>query len=690
MAVPGSKKVGSRPTNKEWNERELLAYLEAQEEASIGGEDTQISRERLEVMRAYRGETPEQKNKGRSAYVSTDVYDSTEAMHAQLLETFTGGTRPVAFDPKGPDDVVSCEGQTAYCEYVIHQQNPGYTIFSDVIKDGLMARLGVVKAWWNELIEEVEFSFPEPLSKIDFIQYITANPEATVVKVEPDEDDPELLHVTVANTVDKSQVKIVVIPPHEFSVSSRARSLMEATFTKHTSWKTLSELLALGIDEKLAREAIEKDGDASVKKDWYSVEDAERFNDVDAGAVSEAAEDLKRVELRECYIRADLEGNGRDKIWKVFATKSYVLDKEAVQRHPFVGFTPIRIPHSAMGQNFAKSAVQTQKLQSHLVRAVADHTAVTVTPRFTVLNGALRDPKELMDPRLGGIVNVNRQDAVTPLVQPPLNPYVFNFSQMLDQKNESTTGISRLSQGLNKDAVSKQNSSALVEQLVTNSQIRQKIIARNFAHEFLIPLYNLVSQLVVENEKTKRIIQVAGEWTEVNPQEWASGRDCTASVHLGYGEADREVEKWMMLHQLSASDPMMQGLYGPQQRWAVFAKIYGLKGVKDVATFLGPQAAAKPPQPDPLQQAEIKLKQTEADIKMKQIELEMARFNLEAEVKRAQLQIDAMVAASKQHVDQTKLVLENKKIEYDHQVDNAEIEAMNRAKEITAVASPNG
>lgn len=699
MAVPGSKKVGSRPTNKAMKDKELLNYIEAQEEASIGDEDTAISRERIEVMRAYRGEIPEQKNKGRSSFVSTDVYDGVEAMHAQLLETFTAGNRPVSFDPKGADDVTSCAVQTAYCEYVLHQQNPGYSILSDVIKDGLMTRLGVVKAWWHECQEEVEFSFPEPLQKVEFIQYLQANPDTNVVDASPDDDNPDLLRVRVSNTVDKSQVKIVVIPPHEFSVSSRARSLLEATFTKHASWKTYSELVSLGIDEDLAKEAIERDGDASVKKDWYSIEDAERFNALDDGAVAEAAEDMKRVELRECYVRADLDGSGYERMWKVFATKSLVLDREPVQRHPFVGFTPIRIPHSAMGHNFAKTAIQTQKLQSLLVRSIADHTAVTVTPRFTVLNGALRDPKELMDPRLGGIVNVNRQDAVAPLVQPPLNPYVFQLSQVLDYKNESTLGISRLSQGLNKDAVSKQNSNALVEQLTTNSQTRQKIFARNFANEFLIPLYVLISQLVVENEKRQRQIQVAGEWVPVDPQEWASGRDCTASVHLGYGEADREVEKWMMLHQLAAGDPMMAGLYGPQQRWAVFAKIFELKGVKDVSTYLGQREAAKPPQPDPLQQAEIQLKQAEAQVKQteaqtKQLEAQIKLKQIELAM--AELQIKAQAAASKTHVDQTKLVLENKKIEYDHQVDNAEIDAMNRSIDnaskisATAVASPNG
>ena len=42
--------------------------------------------------------------------------------------------------------------------------------------------------------------------------------------------------------------------------------------------------------------------------------------------------------------------------------------------------------------------------------------------------------------------------------------------EALDQDAEDLTGVSRLSQGLNKDAISKQNSAAMVEQLATMSQ----------------------------------------------------------------------------------------------------------------------------------------------------------------------------------------------------------------------------
>ena len=102
---------------------------------------------------------------------------------------------------------------------------------------------------------------------------------------------------------------------------------------------------------------------------------------------------------------------------------------------------------------------------------------ITNNPRYMVVKGALTSPAELIDNRVGGIVNVSRPDGISPMPQAPLNPFVFQTIQMLDEDKEDNTGVSRLSQGLNKDAISKQNSAAMVEQLVTMSQQTQKIIA---------------------------------------------------------------------------------------------------------------------------------------------------------------------------------------------------------------------
>ena len=134
-----------------------------------------------------------------------------------------------------------------------------------------------------------------------------------------------------------------------------------------------------------------------------------------------------------------------------------------------------------------------------------------------VVKGGLTNPRELIDNRVGGLVNVTRPDAISTMQQAPLKSFVFQTIQMLDEDKEDNTGVSHLSQGLNKDAISKQNSAAMVEQLATMSMQRQKIIARNFASQFVKTLAHEVYRLVVENETQEKIIEISGAYVRVNP-----------------------------------------------------------------------------------------------------------------------------------------------------------------------------
>ena len=119
--------------------------------------------------------------------------------------------------------------------------------------------------------------------------------------------------------------------------------------------------------------------------------------------------------------------------------------------------------------------------------------------------------------------------------------------------------------GSNKDALSKQLA-AMVEQLATMSMQRQKIIARNLANQFVKPLFQEIYTLVVENEEEDKVIEVAGNFMKVSPSQWQERRDVIVELKLGYGEQDREAQKYMQLHQMFTQDPGLQPMYTPQKQ----------------------------------------------------------------------------------------------------------------------------
>lgn len=671
---------------KGYSDEKLLKLISAHLDAAVGYLDSHLERERTEVLEYYKAQKPARIRKGQSSYVSQDVFDAVEAMHAQLLETFTASTHLVKFAPQGPEDQVRARAMTEVVSYVLHRQNPGLQVMSSIVKDGLMARVGVAKVWWeaSERTEEAEFRASDPMA-------VFMAAEQGGYELDQDSfgvDEAGEVSAKGRRTVDTSQVRIEAIPPAEFIVSRRARSLDKAPFVAHRVAKTRAELKAMGLSDEDIRRFRGEDNYTA-----FDTEESVRFDGIDEGSgLLDTDADDERFWIYEAYLKADLDGSGVVQRWKVTKAGNRILDKEPVRNLPFVAFVPLPIPHSFWGDNFAERVMSIQRAKTALTRAILDHTAATINPRLQVVRGTLSNPSELTDPRLGGIVNVSRPDGLIPLVQAPLNPFVMNIVQMMDSNAEEISGISRLSQGLNKDALSGNNSNALVETLTSNSQTRQKVIAKNFATGFLIPLYYLVADIMADNAPSAMMIEIAGEWQEVPPETWQTKRDLVAELHLGYGETDREVEKWLMLSQLLGNDPAMQPFYGPQQRYAVYRKVMELRGVKETTAYLIPPEQAQPPEPDPLMIAELELKKAEAQQKLAEVQLKTLETQAKVQEMQARLQIDATKVQQKFAVDSGRLELDWAKHELDKAVDMAEVEVMRRAQatsEVTAIASPN-
>jgi hypothetical protein len=256
------------------------------------------------------------------------------------------------------------------------------------------------------------------------------------------------------------------------------------------------------------------------------------------------------------------------------------------------------------------------------------------------VKGALTNPKELIENRIGGIVNVTRPDGITPLAQASLNPFIFQTIQLLDADKEESTGVSQLSQGLNKDAVSKQNSQGLVENLVNLSMQRSKIVARNFANQFIKPLMLEVYRLVVAHEKGEKVVKIAGTFQRMMPSAWADRSDATVELKLGYGEQEREAQKFLAMHQLLSSDQTMAPMYGLDKKYNMMRAVFEKSGVKNTVDYLTPPQMLPPPQPDPMIMKQIELEERKVATLEKQAETTAAKVqaNAELDLLRAEMQ----------------------------------------------------
>ncbi|AYJ85538.1 hypothetical protein D3Y57_05515 [Sphingomonas paeninsulae] len=589
---------------------EILSLLSSGVKAGVRFSDTKLSRERQRVLDYYHGKLPAPSHAGNSKYVSTDVYEAVESMKSTLLETFSASSGIVSFGAHGAEDVELAKQATAYCQHVVFEQNKGTELFSDIIHDGLTARVGVAKVHWDKCVEEIEETFEDQTQ--DEVAALLEDDEVKLTSLAVDHDDPNLASGTLTRSEDKSQVRITILPPEEFIVDPNIKCIEEATILTHRTEKNRTELLKEGYKKSLVRQLSTSN---TLETDRERISRMEPFSSDTFGTGRQALQDATDVfEIMETYAYLDMGDSGNASYWRIVHCGSVILEKEQVDRHPFKTFVPLATPHTFYGNNFAARVIPTQNSKTVLTRSILDHAVVANNPRYGIVKGALTNPRELLDNRIGGLVNVTRPDGIFALPQAPLNPFVFQTIAMLDDHKEQVTGVSKLSQGLNKDAVSSQNSEGLVEQLVSAAMQRQKTCARSFAVQFLGPLFLEVYRLVIENEAKDKIIEINGSFTPCTPSAWRRQRSVTIDLRLGYGEKDRLATEYIQIGQVLAADPAIAHLYGPEQRYNLYKKVLETKGHKNVSEFLADPKQVQPPGMDPMVKAELDIKVQEVAI----------------------------------------------------------------------------
>lgn len=672
---------------KPLNDEQVVAIVDDNVSRSVGYYDSELSRERKRVTEYYNAELPKPQHDGNSKYISMDVYDAVNSMKAALLETFAAGRKIVHFAPQNADDVVSAEVASEYTDYVLFRQNDFFDVMSSVIHDGLIARCGVAKVYYDERTE-----YPlEEFSRLTDEELDMLLADEAVELEENEKDAIGLNSGQISRAVDKSQVVVEAIAPETFIIEPQAVSLDTINFCAHRERKTLTELREMGYDEELiSKIGTTQHGDVEMETD---PEVLARHDDIgaDRGFSARGYQDqVRSVMVYECYIMLDPDGTGIARLHKICKAGNALLDMYEVDRMPFCVFTPLPIPHAFYGSNFADKLIGTQNARSVLTRSILDHAVMTNNPRYMVVKGGLSSPRELIDARIGGLVNVSRPDAISALPQSPLNPFIFQTLQLLEDDAEDTSGISGLSKGMNKDAVSKQNSAALVEQLSSMSQQRQKVIARQFANQFLRPLFHEVYRLCLEFETEEKIVQLAGQYVPVDPSQWDDRRDVVVELSLGYGEKEREAGKYLAIHQLFSQDPALQPFYTPENRYKLMKMLLEKQDVLNVDDYITRPDQMPPPQPDPAQQMQQQMAMKQMELQERQTQIAELKASTDAQIAQLKLELETMKVQAQHSIASDSMDLKEAQLDHKKRIDLGELEILKTTEDKRGIVSPTG
>jgi hypothetical protein len=667
---------------KEMSDDELVNYLN-QEIKDAELYTTPIQNERTTALDYYNSEPMGNEIDGRSQVVTSDVMDTVEWMLPMILEMFVESGKVCDFEPNNPQDAEQAEQESNYCHYVLYRQNLGFLILYTWFKDALLQKNGVIKCFWDEVVEEERETY-ENVSDEEFL-LVAQDPEVDIVEhtatpIELPEETQALINQAVAEgmpapqiptthefvAVRKSnvkQVKIINIPPENFYVKRTHNSLdlSDCDFCAHTEERTCGDLIADGYDEDLVYSIPDYQDEQLSNERYTRYKDEGGWLNDDNTATDKTQ---RKVLVHECYVKMDYDGDGKQEYRKITLAGGkegrVILDNELADSNPFIATTPIINTHKFYGKSIADITMEIQKIRTALMRGFLDNTYAVNNPRHKIVKGQV-NIDDLLTQRMDGIVRMNSLQAHDYMVTPSIAGSILPAFEFLDRWREERTGVSDQTQGLDPHSLKDQSIYGM-SKIMSAAQTKIKMVARIMAETGFAKLIQRIHELTRKYEKNQCIAEVNGEYITVDPRAWRKRRNMRILVGLGNNTNEVKlgaVQQLLTMQQTIATNMGMKAdsFVTQENIYNTLSDFVKLSGLQSVGKYFNKPQPTPPAPKEPSEiekataiEAEAKVKQsqikaqTDLTIKSQELAAKKEKDQKDFEVKRAKLNQDMAIA----------------------------------------------
>ena len=644
-------------------EQELEGIIASLIEEAQDHIDLTEAPDRVKASDYYQGKPFGNEEDGRSQVVSYDVRDTISLMMPQIMRTFFGSEKVVEFVPREASDVPTSEQASDYVnQVVLGQDNPAFSVFYNVFKDALIKRVGVVKVDWErkEEVEHEEFtmlddmglealladpdieassveSYPDPdfvppppemLAQAQEQQQVSPNVSP---QVPPEVQPPQLHDVVIRRVNSQGQIIVEAIPPEEFLIDRRAKSVEESAIVAHRRYLSVSELTQMGydFDEMLALAGGEDEFDTN--SEYLSRHAVGTFADSSSGGDAN-----RKVLYIESYARVDYDGDGIAELRRFCTAGSHheLLHHSPVNSIPFVLFNGHPEPHKWVGHSVADLTMDIQLIKSSVLRNMLDSLAKSIHPDTWFVEGQVNED-DVLSNKVGKVVRTRGAGLVGEFVKNFSGKEAFPMMDYLDQIKEDRTGMSKASMGLNPDAL-QSSTKAAVSATVSASQAQIELLCRVFAENGMKPLFKKILKLLNRHQEKARMVRLRNQWVPIDPRAWDSDMDVSVNVALGLGTTE---ERMQMLEAISLKQATIlneQGVENPlvtnEQYHNTLTKMTELSGYKDTQSFWTDPATYEPPPPQPPEPTPDEIfAKAQADKVRQDMEIDQSRLSLDRE-----------------------------------------------------------
>lgn len=605
---------------------------------------------------------------GKSQLMSLDVADSVEWIMPQVMKSFTQTNEVVTFDPVGPQDELQAELESEYVYSILMKRNPGFVIIHQLVKDSLLQRNGVVKAYYKSETKTITESYTGLTT--EQLNVLISQPEVEIVGLDEVVSIDQLSGMAISLydvkiEITKSFPKICVesVAPEDFRVTAGHNSidLSTARFAAQTMTKTVSELLDEGYDKAILKNintAQFSDSDYRFQMQGETSEFGSYNND----------ESTRLITIIEAYTYIDIDNDGRSEYVKVTCAgdddnPTVVLSVEELESSPWVGTTGILMSHKFQGLSIYDRLKEVQDNKTALIRNIMDNLYLQNNQRNKVLEGQV-NIDDLMISRPGGNIRVKRMDAIEPLVTPQVGNTAFDMLGYLDEIRAGRTGVSAEGSATPQN-IGDRVGSIGVERMMTAKEELVGLIIRVISETGIKPLCIKIRDLARKHLDINEDFKFRGQWQKVNPSEWIERSDTTVRVGTGSGNVASKLSALSQIIQYQATALQMPGQYLVDQNKVYsamdeFCKLSGLVGANkyfiDPTSPQGQQTAQQSAQ----SQQEAQMKEEAARIEELRMQAELAKSaTTAAEAQMLNVKLRAQVDAIKTKADTEKAAAES-------------------------------
>jgi len=544
-------------------------------------EDSTLGPNRDENLHYFYGEYPEPEGEGKSTAVSTDFRDTVMAILPSLIRIFTSSENTVNCKPNHQGQEDMAKQCTDYLNYVFWEDNQGFLILHDIIKDALRCKTGVVR-WWTDNSEEVTESEFSNVSQEQVQMLISENPSLKVLHAEPSHDFPGTFHsLRVRFTKSKPILKIMSVPLDEFRISRKATDVDCAPLIGHDQVVNISQLVEMGYSLEELADYL------GSTPDNYSTDRLFRNSGLDQGDITDAWD----VRYGCYFIRIDKDGDGIAELReiKTIGDQHHVIHDEVVEYANFAVWCPDPEPHTLVGDTPADLVKDIQTIKTNMLRGSLDSLAQAIWPRVA-FNQTITNTDDVLNDEIGAPIRTTGDPAaaVMSLTHQFVGQPVFGMFQIMEQLRQSRTGISDASKGVDPRALQSTNVTG-IDAIVQGAQERIELCARILAETGMKQLYKGMLREIVKHPNQQRMVQLRGKWANVNPSTYDPTMRVSVNPTLGKGS---DMTRLMVLQEVKATQTAIMTqfgvenpLCGVQEFRNTLTDILAIANVKNVARY---------------------------------------------------------------------------------------------------------